>query len=87
MRRFFASQLQISKNDGASSNNNHNKGWGRGQNQNYSRGTKERGGSQGGRGRGRFDKRNIQSYHCNKYGHFERACRLNSSNNNANYDQ
>jgi hypothetical protein len=43
----FTSQLQISKNDGATSSNNNNKDLGRGQNQNYSR---RRGGAQGGRG-------------------------------------
>ena len=39
----FASQLQISKNDGASSRNNNDKGSKRGQNHNYSRGTRGRG--------------------------------------------
>ena len=83
----FASQFQISKNDGASSSNNNNKGSGRGQNQNFSRGSRGRGGAQGGRGSVKFHKRNIQCYHCNKYGHFERECRLKSCNNNANYAQ
>jgi hypothetical protein len=44
----FVTQLQISKNDSASSSNKNNKGSRRGQNQNYPRGTRGRRGSQGG---------------------------------------
>lgn len=32
------------------------------------------------RGRCKIEKRNIQCYHCKKYGHFERECRLKVGN-------
>eukprot|EP00253_Pinus_taeda_P028318 PITA_28318 len=87
----FSSKLQITKNeDASSSTTKSHQGQGEWQNQNYSRG-RGRGGSSGrgsfkGRGRGRFDKRNVQCYHCNRYGHFERECRLKEGKN-ANYAQ
>ena len=91
VEKAFSSKLQITKNEDASSSNTKiHQGQGKWQNQNYSRG-RGRGGSSGrgsfrGRGRGRFDKRNVQCYHCNRYGHFERECRLKEGKN-ANYAQ
>eukprot|EP00253_Pinus_taeda_P031276 PITA_31276 len=91
VEKAFSSKLQITKNEDASSSNiKIPQGQGKWQSQNYSKG-RGRGGSSGtrsfrGRGRGRFDKRNVQCYHCNRYGHFERECRLKEGKN-ANYAQ
>ena len=81
VEKAFSSRLQITKNeDASSSTTKSHQGQGKWKSQNYSRG-RGRGGSSGrgsfrGRSRGRFDKRNVQCYHCNRYGHFERECRL-----------
>ena len=89
VKKAFSSKLQIIKNEDArSSSTKRNQGQGKWQSQNYSRG-RGRGGSSGrgsfkGRSRGRFDKRNVQCYYCNRYGHFERECRLKEGKN-ANY--
>ena len=91
VEKAFSFKLQITKNEDASSSSTKiRQGQGKWKNQNYSRG-RGRGGSSGrgsfrGRGRGRFDKRNVQCYHCNRYGHFERECRLKEGKN-ANYAQ
>lgn len=87
----FSSKLQITKNEYASSSSAKiNQGYGKWESQNSSRG-RGRGGSSGrgsfiGRGRGGFHKRNVQCYYCNRYGHFERECRLKEGKN-ANYAQ
>lgn len=90
IEKAFSSKLQITNNEDASSNNSKShQSQGKWQSQNYSRG-RVRGGSIGrgsfkGRGRGRFDKRNVRCYYCNRYGHFERQCTLKEGN--ANYAQ
>lgn len=86
---FFFSKLPITKNEDANTGTNINQHQGRGENQNYSKGNRGRRGGSRERGRGRFDKRNIQCYNCKRYGHFERDCRLKEGNNNksVNYAQ
>eukprot|EP00253_Pinus_taeda_P030146 PITA_30146 len=91
VEKAFSFKLQITKNEDASSSSTKiNQGQGKWKSQNYSRG-RGRGGSIGrgsfrGRGRGRFDKRNVQCYYYNRYGHFERECRLKEGKY-ANYAQ
>eukprot|EP00253_Pinus_taeda_P016753 PITA_16753 len=91
IEKAFSSKLQITKNeDASSSSTKSHQGQGKWQSKNYSRGRgrggSSRRGSFRGRGRGIFDKRNVQCYHCNRYGHFERECRLREGKN-ANYAQ
>ena len=81
VEKAFSSKLQITHNEDASSSSaKTNQDRGKWQSQIFSRGR----GRGSFRGRGRFDKRNVQCYYCNRYGHFERECRLKEGKN-ANY--